>query len=153
MFALSTQSNRNLAGVHPTLCTIVRRAIEISTVDFGVLDGLREPEDQKALVESGASWTMKSKHLRQVSGHGEAVDLVPYVAGRYRWEWRPIYQVAAAMKQAAEEASADIRWGGAWQLLGELEDPKAAVHAYILKCFDAGKEPKLDGPHYELRYQ
>src|SRR5690349_9518194 len=82
---------------------------------FAVHDGKRTPEEQRILVQSGASQTMKSRHLT-----GHAVDLVPVINGKLRWEWPPIYQIARAMKQAALELSVPIRWGGCWSRLNTL---------------------------------
>ena len=41
IFAFSKRSVSNLAGVHPDLVRVVRRAIQITTVDFTVTEGLR----------------------------------------------------------------------------------------------------------------
>jgi len=70
-FKLSQRSLDRLDGVKPQLVELVKRAIEITTIDFGVIEGLRSEERQKELVAKGASKTMKSKHL-----DGNAVDLM-----------------------------------------------------------------------------
>ena len=62
-FSLSKKSESRLFGVHPDLVAVVRRAIEITEVDFSVGEGLRTIERQKELVAKGASQTMKSRHL------------------------------------------------------------------------------------------
>ena len=69
-FKLGARSLTRLRGVHPDLVKVVTRAIEISTLDFTVLEGVRSLERQQALVEAGASQTLKSRHLT-----GHAVDL------------------------------------------------------------------------------
>ena len=46
MFSLGPRSKMRLNGVHPDLVKVVERAIQISTVDFTVLEGLRSPERQ-----------------------------------------------------------------------------------------------------------
>ena len=74
MFELSQRSLDRLQGVDERLVKIVSRAIQITDTDFGVIQGLRTEEEQKALVEKGASKTMKSKHL-----DGLAVDLMAYI--------------------------------------------------------------------------
>ncbi len=149
-FAFGAKSEAELAGVHPDLVLVTRRALEISVVDFSVHDGNRELEDQRAMVESGASQTLKSNHLKQATGFGHAVDLVPYIAGRERWEWVPIYSIAAAMKQAAAEMGVAIRWGGCWEELETFEDPEIAMRAYVGRRLMAGETPFADGPHYDL---
>ena len=109
MFKLGPTSISRLKGLHPDLVKVVQRAIEISTVDFTVLEGLRSLERQKALVAAGASETMKSRHL-----DGHAVDLGAWVDDRLDWSW-PLYsKIADAMKQAAKDVNVPIEWGGNW---------------------------------------
>ena len=108
-FKLGARSLTRLKGVHPDLVKVVTRAIEISTLDFTVLEGLRSLERQQALVEAGASQTLKSRHLT-----GHAVDLGAWVDGQVDWSW-PLYaRIAGAMKMAAKEVNVPIEWGGDW---------------------------------------
>ena len=62
-FKLSKRSLDKLEGVHPKLVAVVKRAIETTTVDFGVTFGVRTVEEQERLVAAGRSQTMASKHL------------------------------------------------------------------------------------------
>lgn len=110
MFKLGPRSKMRLEGVHPDLVRVVDRAIEISTVDFTVLEGLRTPERQKTLLESGASQTMNSRHIT-----GHAVDLGAWVDGQVDWSWPLYHKIAAAMKTAAKELGVSIVWGGDWR--------------------------------------
>jgi peptidoglycan L-alanyl-D-glutamate endopeptidase CwlK len=121
MFVLGKKSLFKLDGVHPDLVKVVKHAIEISTVDFSVTEGLRTPERQKQLFDAGASTTLNSRHIT-----GHAVDLAAWVNGELRWDW-PLYgKIAIAMKAAAAELKIPIEWGGDW------------------KTFK-------DGPHFQLR--
>lgn len=108
-YALSKKSRDRLAGVHPDLVKVVERAIEITEIDFAVLEGVRSKTRQEQLVKVGASQTMRSRHLT-----GHAVDLGAYVAGSVRWDWPLYYKLAAAVKQAAAELQVPIEWGGDW---------------------------------------
>ena len=63
-YNLSSRSKSRLEGVEEDLVKVVERAIELTEVDFGVIQGLRTMEEQKALVAKGASKTMKSKLLQ-----------------------------------------------------------------------------------------
>lgn len=119
-FKLSKRSRDRMAGIHPALEKVIERAIEITPVDFAVLEGLRTLHRQKELVAAGASTTMNSRHLT-----GHAVDLGAWVAGEIRWDWPLYHQIAAAVKEAAKELGVQIVWGGDW------------------KTFK-------DGPHFEL---
>lgn len=109
MYRLGRRSRENLNGVHPDLVRVVNRAIQITKVDFAVIEGLRDKRRQEALVKAGASMTMNSRHLT-----GHAVDLAAWVDGRIDWSW-PLYnKIDAAMKQAAQELDVKIKWGGNW---------------------------------------
>ncbi|MEY2633058.1 MAG: hypothetical protein RIR00_1712 [Pseudomonadota bacterium] len=146
-FKLGRTSLNELQGVHPDLVKVVNRAIEISTQDFSVHDGIRTQEEQKKLYASGASQTLDSRHIT-----GHAVDLVPYIAGKLRWEWDPIYKIAEAMRVAARELKVPIRWGGAWDVLLTESDetPEEMVVSYGARRRAAGHKVFIDGPHFEL---
>ncbi|ELI8130171.1 M15 family metallopeptidase, partial [Yersinia enterocolitica] len=62
-FRFSQRSENNLKGVNASLVKVVRRALELSTVDFGVIEGVRTVERQKELVAAGKSQTMNSRHI------------------------------------------------------------------------------------------
>lgn len=150
-YKLGSGSRRELDGVHPDMVRVVERAIEITGQDFTVHDGIRSVEEQREYVDRGVSRTMHSKHLPQEDGYGHAVDLVPYINGKLRWEWDPIYVIARAMKQAAEELGVAIRWGGGWcRLDGTDADPELMVAEYADRKRRQGKKAFMDGPHYEL---
>jgi peptidoglycan L-alanyl-D-glutamate endopeptidase CwlK len=111
MYTLGPRSRQRLKGVHPDLVKVVERAIEISTIDFTVLEGLRTPERQKALLEAGASQTLNSRHIT-----GHAVDLGAWVDNQVDWSW-PLYtKIATAMKDAAKQEGVSIVWGGDWKM-------------------------------------
>lgn len=107
-YKLSKRSLDNLAGIHPDLVAVIHRAIEITPVDFMVIEGLRTVARQKELFAAGATRTMNSRHLT-----GHAVDLAAWVGG-IRWDW-PLYDaIAVAVKKAAKELNVPITWGGDW---------------------------------------
>ncbi|KUO53207.1 MAG: hypothetical protein APF82_01055 [Sphingomonadales bacterium BRH_c42] len=109
-YRLGLRSLARLRGVHPDLVRVVKRAIEITEVDFTVLEGVRTPKRQRQLVAQGASRTMRSRHLT-----GHAVDLGAWIGGTVRWDWPLYYKIEAAMKQAAKELDVPIEWGGDWK--------------------------------------
>lgn len=154
-YILSEKSLAELRGVHPDLARVVYRAIHITTQDFAVHDGLRTLEEQKRYVAAGASQTLNSMHRVQPDGHGHAVDLVPFINGKLRWEWPAIYPIAAAMWQASKELGVALRWGGAWIDMRDIKSGtpgamKAAVDAYGAARRKAGRKAFTDGPHFEL---
>jgi len=136
-FKLSSKSKGRLIGVHIDLVHVVERAIEISTKDFSVLEGVRSLDRQRMLVANGKSQTLNSRHL---SGH--AVDLVPHPVS---WEWEEFYPIADAMIAAAKELDVPLRWGGMWQTydVREWNGSAKALHKKY-----RGKFP--DAPHFEL---
>jgi peptidoglycan L-alanyl-D-glutamate endopeptidase CwlK len=147
-YKLSKRSLARLEGVDERMIRVVKTAITFSTVDFGVIQGLRTIEEQRELVAKGASQTMKSKHL-----DGLAVDLMAYVGSRGSWELSLYDNIADAMKLAAIEEDVAIRWGAAWQIPdirewdGTMQD---AMDNYIDLRRSQGRRPFIDGPHFEL---
>lgn len=109
-FKLSQKSLEKLTGVKPELINVVKRALEISSIDFKVLEGLRTLERQVILVKSGKSQTMNSRHIT-----GDAVDLGAIVNGVIDWNWKHYEQIAHTMKQAGKELNITIEWGGDWK--------------------------------------
>lgn len=132
-FKLSSRSLNTLATVHPDMQRVVKRAIDLTTVDFLVVQGRRTWDEQARLYGQGrtvnqmasaglptvyaqphlpkVTWTMRSNHL---SGH--AVDLVAWVDGRPNWDTnKGFYEnIAHAMKAAAQIEGVPIIWGGDW---------------------------------------
>ncbi len=101
--------------MHPDLIRVIIRALEISTIDFTVLEGVRSLDRQKVLYKQGATKTMRSRHL---SGH--AVDLAPLIDidgdGKLdvSWHWPHYHTLAKAVKEAAEIEGVSLEWGGDW---------------------------------------
>lgn len=114
MYTLGVRSKARLKGVHPDLVKVVERAINITTVDFTVLEGVRDPLRQMKLVEAGASQTMNSRHIPGADGFAKAVDLGAWVDDEVRWDWPLYHKIAAAMLEAARELNVKIVWGGSW---------------------------------------
>lgn len=146
-FKLGKRSLKNLEGVNPHMVAVVKRAIQITNIDFGVTQGLRTREEQELLVASGASKTMKSKHLI-----GDAVDVVAYLGSRVSWEITLYDDIADAMKIAAKELGVSVRWGAAWHIndivdySGTMQD---ATNAYVDLRRSQGRRPFVDAPHFE----
>jgi len=147
-FKLSKRSLARLEGVDERMVRVVKTAISVSTIDFGVIQGLRTIEEQRELVAKGASQTMKSKHI-----DGLAVDLMAYIGSRGSWELTLYDNLADAMKIAAEEEDVQVRWGAAWHINdirefdGTMQD---AMNEYIDLRRSQGRSPFIDGPHFEL---
>ena len=152
-FKLSGRSLGKLEGVHPVLVDTVKRAIEVSSVDFGVIYGVRSLAEQKRLYEAKRSQTMKSKHLVQEDEYSHAVDLMAYDGSDPSWDIVMYDDIADAMKEAALETGAKICWGAAWQIDdiakwdGTMEQ---AMNAYIDLRRSQSRRPFIDGPHFQI---
>lgn len=118
--AIDDKSECLLQGVHPDLCSVVRRAREIA--EFRVTEGLRNLARQKQLKAQGKSRTLNSRHLT-----GHAVDLVDLKGTYSEPEMR---QIADAMKQAATELGVAITWGGDWSAFCDTPHFELEWHAY-----------------------
>lgn len=134
-FKFSRNSLARLMTVEPELQRVAQRALELSTVDFVVVQGNRTRDEQMRLYGKGrtaaqcsakgvpasyarpneakVTWTLNSNHIG-----GRAIDVAPYVNGAINWDdngklglWP---KIAAAFKQAAKELGVSIVWGGDW---------------------------------------
>ena len=150
-FRFGTTSLGRLATVHPKLQRVVSRALELSPIDFMVLEGVRTVERQRELYGQGrttaqctaagisakyakphlnkVTWTLNSNHFT-----GRAVDLVPWPV-----DWRDLAKfdaIAKAMFAASAELGIGIRWGADWDQDGKSRE-----------------KGETDSPHFELEPQ
>lgn len=112
---LSEKNLLKLEGAHPDLRKVIIRAAQLSSVDFTVLEVQRTLARQKQLVASGASTTMKSRHLVSPDGFSRACDIAPLDGGQVSWAWPLYFKLAPFIKQAAAELKVPIEWGGDWK--------------------------------------
>jgi len=122
-----------LAGLHPDLASVVKRASE--DVALIIIEGVRTQERQNKLYAQGrtepgkiVTWTTSSKHIT-----GHAVDLGPVPL-----DWSNIAgfdAIAKAMLGAAAELGVAIRWGADWDQDGKPRE-----------------RGEGDSPHFELAY-
>lgn len=151
MFRLSQRSLDRLQGVDESLVSVVKMAITLTKIDFGVTQGLRTLEMQRELVAKGASQTMKSKHI-----DGRAVDLVAYIGGKVSWQLHVYDEIADSMAAASNALGVPVRWGAAWTVpdigywVGEGNTMESAMNSYIDRRRSEGKRPFIDAPHFEL---
>lgn len=147
-YKLSERSMAKLEGVDSRMQDVVKEAITLTKVDFGVICGMRTEDEQRELVAKGASKTMKSKHL-----DGLAVDLMAYIGSRASWELNLYDDIADAMAEAARNNNVKIRWGAAWHV-DSIADwnftMQDAMNSYVDLRRAQGRRPFIDGPHFEL---
>jgi peptidoglycan L-alanyl-D-glutamate endopeptidase CwlK len=146
---ISARCELRLAGAHPDLVRVVRRAAEGGVMFRVPLDGgRRTPERQAELMRAGKTQTMNSRHLT-----GHAVDLAPMVDGAVSWDWKHFFPMADAIAHAARAEGVPLIWGGAWGRLVQdwpKDGAKAAQDAYVAERRAVKRKPFLDGPHFEL---
>lgn len=115
-YTLSKTSLRNLDGVHPELIDVVKMAIQITKIDFGIPSsgGYRTASQQNELYRDKKSqldgFDKKSNHQT-----GNAVDVFAYVDGKASWDEHHLSMVACAMLEAANRLGVNLRWGGLWK--------------------------------------
>jgi peptidoglycan L-alanyl-D-glutamate endopeptidase CwlK len=145
-YSFGAASKARLKELHPDLVKVLQRAIQLSEIDFTIIEGLRSKQRQAELYAQGrtkpgpkVTWTMNSNHMAKADGFGYAVDIYPYpvsqVLGKPAKDWEPLFdKIAKAMFAAAKEVGVRIRWGADW---------------------DADNLPRergeTDNPHFELR--
>lgn len=129
MFILSKKSKERLIGVDTSLVKVVHRALELSKIDFGVLEGVRSTEQcyvnfgkgrtKKECIAGGCPSSYSNTKVPKItwlksalgSKHhgGKAVDLIPYPL-----DWMDIKSfdmIAVAMIAASKELGVKIRCG------------------------------------------
>lgn len=150
-YQLSQKSLDKLKGVDERLVKVVKRAIEISPIDFMVLEGVRSKEQcminygkgrtaaqcsakgvpAKYANPSAAKVTWLNNPFASKHYDGKAVDLVPYPV-----DWNDLKKfdvISKAMFAAAKELNVNIRWGADWDKDGKSRE-----------------RGESDSPHFEI---
>jgi peptidoglycan L-alanyl-D-glutamate endopeptidase CwlK len=161
-FSLGPRSVANLAGLHPGLLGIVHGAIVSTSVDFGVTGkAVRTAAEQHKLflqrVTQKDGYKSKSNHQPKEDGFGHAVDLTPFVGGKYivtedAWDYYPAIASGMSLSAKALGLAHHLKWGCNWletmdRYGSTIADMKAAMERY--KVNHPGKD-FLDGPHFEF---
>lgn len=120
-------SLERLATCHPDIQLIMKTAISVSPVDFGIAEGHRSVERQKKLFDEGKSKidgiTQQGKHNKKPS---EAGDIYAWVNGAASWDRDHLNLIAGVIIACAyfllmeKLISHSIRWGGNWDGDGEI---------------------------------
>ena len=140
-YSFGKASKKALKTCHADLQVIMQNAITMTTIDFGISEGHRSVERQKALFDLGKSKidgiTRKGKHNYIPS---LACDIYAYVNGEASYDKETLSYLAGMIELIAKqlymnkEISHVIRWGANWNMNGEILTDQS---------FD-------DRPHYEL---
>jgi peptidoglycan L-alanyl-D-glutamate endopeptidase CwlK len=138
----SKRSESNLKTCHKDLQKIASEAIRVSRIDFGISEGYRSVEKQQEYFNQGKSKVdgikIKGKHNYNPS---MAFDIYAYVGGKAVWETKHLCYLGgmivgiAEMLLAKGEITHKLRWGGNWDMDGEI----------------ISDQTFQDLPHFELR--
>lgn len=115
VFNFSRRSEGNLVGVRPDLIRVCKEALRRSRYDFGIISGVRTPQQQQELVRSGKSWTENSLHLVQWDGYGHAIDFAVWDRGKVTFDVAKYRVVMQAFMTSAIALSIQIELGGLWE--------------------------------------
>lgn len=139
-YKFGKRSLDNLNGVNPLLINVLNRALEISPVDFGIIQGKRSIDEQRKNVAKGVSQTMNSRHLEECPiddnvCYGNAVDVLPSaIKPGMNWDLKYFTPVLKAIKQAGDELGVKLRFGINWK-----NDPSLPIETKF-----------IDAPHVEI---
>jgi peptidoglycan L-alanyl-D-glutamate endopeptidase CwlK len=159
-YSLGPRSLSFCKHVDPKLIAVIQHALSISTQDAGfAAEQSRTQAEEDALVAKGLSHSRHSHHIVDCNpawaakGYSGAADLVPWNGKAFVWDFKLIFPLVSAMKQASIDLTIPITWGGCWdKLLTEYKgSPEEEMKSYVARHIAAGNpHPFTDGPHFEL---
>jgi peptidoglycan L-alanyl-D-glutamate endopeptidase CwlK len=121
MYQLSKRSTKHLQGVNPLLIDVIKLALTLTKVDFGIPNtgGLRTVEQQQILYRQEKS---NCDGIIKKSNHqtGNAFDVFAYVDGKGSWDNDDLNEVATAILAAASQLGVKLAWGGHWKHFVDL---------------------------------
>tara|TARA_R110000851_G_C12932124_1_gene551385 strand:- start:58 stop:447 length:390 start_codon:yes stop_codon:yes gene_type:complete len=114
-YQFGKNSQDRMSGVNSSIIEVAKLALAISSIDFGIPrhGGLRTAQEQQMLFNENASQldgTIKKSYHQS----GMALDVFAYVEGKASWDAVHLTIIAAAMLEAANRLSVNMRWGGHW---------------------------------------
>ena len=110
-FVFSQRSVSNISETHPDLQRLTECALNKTTVDFVVVDGMRTDEEHQKNLTDGVSWIKRSRHQ-----DGMAIDVAAYVDGKITYDHKPYYAIAGAFYMCSEDLDIPIVSGGEWRV-------------------------------------
>jgi len=115
-YKFGKRSRKRLEGVDSELVKVVEECLHL--MDISIIEGVRSVERQRDYVKTGASKTMKSKHLT-----GEALDLSPYPLDmKSKMGIKRHYYMAGMLRGIAHMMNIKIRSGADWDSDGQITD-------------------------------
>lgn len=120
-YVFSQRSINNLNEVDARLPKLAECALQITSIDFVVVDGMRSAEEHKVNLTNGKSWIKRSRHQ-----DGCAIDVAAYKNGQISYDGELYYSIAGAFYFCSEKYDIPIISGGEWRVkdLMHIELPK-----------------------------
>lgn len=118
----SRKSRERLETCDPRLQKVFNEVVK--TYDNSILEGIRTPERQQMLFDTGKSETLNSKHIPRSDGYSKALDVAPYPIDfeNKAKKLARFYHFAGYVLRVAEEMGIKIRFGGDWDSDKDFED-------------------------------
>jgi len=140
MYKLGRTSNKRLNTANNDIQLVIREAIKVTQIDFGVAQCERTIIQQQLYFDNGKSKVnpkaydtieellSKGKHIVDgvIRKKSDAVDIYAYVNGRANWDKASLCYLGGVITSTAnrlfneERISNKIRWGGNWDNDGEI---------------------------------
>jgi peptidoglycan L-alanyl-D-glutamate endopeptidase CwlK len=115
-YKFGKRSRKRLEGVHPDLVKVAEECLNL--MDIAIIEGVRSLDKQKDYLRTGATKTLKSKHLI-----GHALDLTPYpVDMTSDMGIKRHYYMAGMLRGIAHMMDIKIRSGADWDNDGQITD-------------------------------
>lgn len=125
-FYFGNSSLQKLETVDPDLEDLMYAVMGKQLMDFTIIEGYRSRARQQALFDNGDSKVAVSKHNHNPA---LAIDIAPYPI---RWgdkgsstrvkDIGNFYRLAGIVLATAKELEIHIRWGGDWNMNGDIYD-------------------------------
>lgn len=114
MAQFGATSKSRLLTCHVDIQTVMNTAIIDTPIDFTIVCGFRNQEDQDKAYAQGYSrlkWP-NGKHNKMPS---RAVDIAPIVNGDVIWNDNVLFEkLSKHVLKCAEAVNVNLTWGGAW---------------------------------------
>ena len=146
-FSFGKRSEDALATCDPKLVKVMREALRLSDVDFGVVQGARTIEQQRDYFRKGNSRVNPDAYIgnlpklyaaaKHITGPGmpfsRACDII--VSGKKSYDIPTLCYIAGVVLTCAKNMDVPMRWGGDWVKDSEIITGQSlvdAVHFEIL---------------------
>ena len=140
-FIFGTRSEAQLQTCDPLLDSVMRKALKMSDVDFGIVQGARSIEEQRDYFRKGNSKVNPDGYIgnlpalyaaaKHITGPGmrysRACDIV--VSGAKAYDIPTLCYIAGVVLTCAKYMGVKVRWGGNWDADSEIITDQTLVDA------------------------